>query len=169
MTLIEFNPVDHITVGAVGPPGERIFMLQARRGEEVVTLLVEKEQVVALGRYGLELLSRLGHRFPANPDPNEMTVAEGSDPVFRVSEIAIAYQDPADLILIECRELVEEEEADPARARFWVTQDQLAALGRHGLELAAQGRPVCPYCWQPMDPSGHLCPARNGGARREQP
>ncbi|MGH2812008.1 MAG: DUF3090 family protein, partial [Actinomycetota bacterium] len=32
MKEIEFDPVDGIAVGAVGEPGERTFMIQARQG-----------------------------------------------------------------------------------------------------------------------------------------
>jgi len=41
---------DHFTVGTVGPPGQRVFYLQAREARRIVTLKVEKEQVRALIR-----------------------------------------------------------------------------------------------------------------------
>ena len=46
---MELEHVDRITAGAVGEPGERTFFLQAREGDRLVTILVEKEQV-ELGR-----------------------------------------------------------------------------------------------------------------------
>ncbi|MGH2541112.1 MAG: DUF3090 family protein, partial [Actinomycetota bacterium] len=42
---MELEPVDKITTGAVGEPGERTFFIQARIGERLVTITVEKEQV----------------------------------------------------------------------------------------------------------------------------
>jgi len=31
--------------------------------------------------------------------------------------------------------------------------------------LVAAGRPSCPFCLQPMDASGHICPRANGYRR----
>jgi uncharacterized repeat protein (TIGR03847 family) len=161
---IEFDPVDQITVGAVGEPGERTFMIQARRGVDTTTLVLEKAQVVALARETFELLSRVG--FPERSETQEAEeLDETHEPMWRVGTIAIAYEEERDLIMVECRELVPEEEEMGERARFWVTRSQFVGLGRRGLEVAAQGRPTCPYCWQPMDPSGHFCVATNGHGR----
>ena len=33
---------DHFTAGAVGPPGQRVFYLQAREADTLVTLKCEK-------------------------------------------------------------------------------------------------------------------------------
>ena len=44
----------------------------------------------------------------------------------------------------------------PAMAR------QFAARCR---QVIAAGRPICPFCAQPMNPGGHLCPRANGYRR----
>ena len=31
--------------------------------------------------------------------------------------------------------------------------------------LVAAGRPPCPFCLQPLDPNGHVCPRANGYRR----
>ncbi len=54
--VFELNPVTHITVGAVGQPGQRTFFLQASQGFETVSLKLEKEQVYALARAVEEIL-----------------------------------------------------------------------------------------------------------------
>jgi hypothetical protein len=56
----ELDAPDHFTAGAIGPPGERVFYLQARQGGALVTLKCEKEHVRALGRYLGSTLSKLG-------------------------------------------------------------------------------------------------------------
>ena len=166
MSEIEFDPVDEMTVGASGEPGSRVFMLQARRGAETVTVILEKTQAIALSRQTFDLLTRIGwpdrSETPDPPDLDEMQA-----PLWRVGTIAIAYDEERDLVMVECRELVEEED-DGSRARFWLTRPQFLALGRKGLEVAAQGRPTCPYCWQPIDADGHFCIATNGHGRREE-
>src|SRR3989442_1478364 len=60
MTSMDLDPVDRITAGAVGPPGERTFYLQARSGDDVATFLVEKQQVQLLSASILEILARVG-------------------------------------------------------------------------------------------------------------
>jgi len=42
---MDLGIVDRITADAVGEPGMRTFYLQARAGAELVTVIVEKEQV----------------------------------------------------------------------------------------------------------------------------
>lgn len=163
---IEFDPCDHITVGAVGPPGQRTFYLQARRGEQVVSLVVEKDHVVAIGQGANQLLTQVGYPEPLMQwDEESMALAEALEPAFRVGAISMSYVEDRDLVLIECRELVPEGEAeagDPSSARLWINRAQLEALGKHGLAVAARGRPTCPMCGVPMDPSGHRCFAMNG-------
>lgn len=161
---LELDPVDRITVGAVGLPGQRTFYLQARQGTALVTLLFEKAHVIALARGSEEILTRVG--FPEPPmtwDAQTMSLEEPLDPAFRVGSMAIGFVEERDLILLECRELVVEgEPEDPATSRFWLSRAQMRALGEHGMALAAQGRPLCPLCGSPMDAGGHFCVASNG-------
>ncbi|MGH2705965.1 MAG: DUF3090 family protein [Actinomycetota bacterium] len=161
----ELDPVDRITVGAVGARGSRTFYLQARQGLEVVTLVLEKEHVIALGRTGEELLTRIGlPEPPLELSAEGMGLQEPLDPAFRVGSMAMGFVEERDLVLLECHELGDEE-ADRATARFWLTKGQLGALGEHGLSVAAQGRPQCQLCGLPLDPEGHDCMARNGHPR----
>jgi uncharacterized repeat protein (TIGR03847 family) len=39
------------------------------------------------------------------------------------------------------------------------------AFVRRALAVVAAGRPDCPFCGQPMDPEGHICPRANGYRR----
>lgn len=175
MSDIELHSVDHITVGAVGPPGGRIFMIQARSSDAVVTVVVEKEQVVTLSRGAYVLLTQVGYPEPVlEPDPEAMAIDEEQEPVFRTRAITLGYAQETDMVLLECEELPEidpsefdefseTDELSTRSARFWISRAQLAALGVHGLSVVAGGRPICPYCWRPMDdPSAHVCRAMNG-------
>ena len=68
---MDLKPVVHITSGAVGPPGKRVFYLQARKGEQVVTLIVEKTQLESLAIGVEHFLEDLQERFP------DLSVATG--------------------------------------------------------------------------------------------
>ena len=157
----EYDGVDRITFGALGPPGRRTFYLQAHQGLDKITLVVEKDHVVALGEGTQEIFSSSG--YPAESiewDADSMALEEPVEPAFRVATIAIGYAEDRDLVLIECRARPDDEPGPSAR--FWITKAQLEALSAYGLIVAAQGRPICPLCRVPMDPEGHQCFATNG-------
>ena len=46
-------------------------------------------------------------------------------------------------------------------ARIYATRLQVRAMAAKGAEAVAAGRPLCPLCDMPMDPSGHRCPRWN--------
>lgn len=54
-----------------------------------------------------------------------------------------------------------DEEAEGYVARIYATRPQVRAMAAKGAEAVAAGRPLCPLCDMPMDPSGHRCPRWN--------
>lgn len=164
---LDLNPVSHITTGAVGPPGKRVFYLQARKDEELVTLLVEKHQVQSLAIGLEEFLAELQRRLPDLPeasadyDNEQMALEEPLDPRFRVGQIGLGYDEDSDRLVLVARELLDEQ-AESEVVRFWCTRSQLRAMCYWGLEVAGRGRPICGNCGEPRDPEGHFCPKSNG-------
>jgi uncharacterized repeat protein (TIGR03847 family) len=108
--VIELDPVDRITADAVGEPGERSFFLQARKGTELVTLLVEKQQVQLLAASVVEILARVGKETGEGPDEDQMGLEEPIEPAWRVGRLSIGYEEERDLLLLEVAELLPEEE-----------------------------------------------------------
>ena len=168
---IELDPVTRITAGAVGEPGERTFYLQARDGDTLVSLLMEKQQVAMLSLHVDELLDRIGGApdadDPAVPDPSSLDLEEPVSPTFRVGQIGLGYDEARDLVLLQCDEFVPEDDepvaaSDPAQVRFWTTRGQAYALARRGEREVAAGRPTCRMCGEPLEPEGHFCPRSNG-------
>ncbi|MCL5027275.1 MAG: DUF3090 domain-containing protein [Chloroflexi bacterium] len=167
---IDFRPITHITVDAIGQPGNRVFYVQGWQGERNITLIVEKVQIQLLA-VGLEkFLAEIQEKSPALPPApadyveEEMHIGLPVDPLFRVGELGLGYDTDQDLVILIARELLEED-ADPQQARevrFWCTRSQMRAMCRWGLELVSRGRPNCPQCGEPMDPEGHFCPRKNG-------
>jgi uncharacterized repeat protein (TIGR03847 family) len=170
--LYEFDPVTHITTGFIGQPGKRVFYLQAHKGPDVVTLIIEKQQIEALA-YGIEqFLVELKDKLPglpeASPDfaPGQMALEVPLDPVFRVGQLGLGYDQDRDLLVIVAQEIVAEgrDPEEVSVARFFATRSQMRALSLHGLTIVRQGRPLCGNCGQPIDPEGHFCPRSNGHA-----
>lgn len=167
MSSFELPEPDWVTVGTVGPPGQRTFYLQARQADRVITLKLEKQQVAALSSLLTELMADL----PAAID-SPAVPAELAEPVlaeWAVGGMQLAYDESADKIVLLAEEVPggdEEEEpaedASTAVARLMITRAQATALIAKGLELVNAGRATCPLCGYPMDPAGHSCPRTNG-------
>src|SRR5919197_229782 len=113
--LIELDPVERITAGAVGPPGERVFYLQGRKGDQLVSLLVEKQQVQLLAASVVEILARVGKETGQGPPEEEMALDEPIVAEWRAGRLSIGYDEERDLLMLEAEELLDEtgEEEDP--------------------------------------------------------
>lgn len=167
---MELDPVDKITAGTVGEPGQRTFFLQARAEGRLVTIAVEKEQVELLSSSILEILATVDLETGDGPPEDELELETPIEPLWKAGRLSIGYSEERDLMLLEMEELVpepeDEQEAEdapePARLRVWASREQMLALSRHGAAVAARGRPRCQFCGNPMDPEGHMCPAMNG-------
>jgi uncharacterized repeat protein (TIGR03847 family) len=186
---MELGPVDRITTDAVGEPGQRTFYLQARAGGDLVTVVVEKEQVVLLSQSVLELLADVTLETGALDDA-DLALEEPIDPRFRAGRLSIGYDPDQDRFLLEITEYDPNEDEEDEQAgvepgeepeeealirsltealaddretiRLWASREQMLALSRHGAEVAERGRPTCRFCGNPIDPEGHVCPATNG-------
>ncbi len=148
---IELNPVDFITVGTIGPKGQRIFHLQGGQGRQLVSLIIEKEQAWALSEAIRELLDDLDKRYPAPGVPVEsggidMDLREPIEPVFRVAQMGLGYDEDQDMIILVAQEaVVVDEETDPSLiepgvVRMWCNRDQMRLLSNHALEVVKSGR-----------------------------
>jgi uncharacterized repeat protein (TIGR03847 family) len=162
----DFDDPEVFTAGTVGPPGERVFYLQARQGAVLATLKAEKEQVRALAEY----LGRLLAERPAAPDEDDLALVEPFTPAWVVGSIGVGYDQAADRVMIEVEELVEEEENEGATsretgaARVRLSRSQAAAFVKRAAALIEAGRAPCPICGRPINPAGHVCPRSNGHA-----
>ena len=110
--MIELDPVDRITADAIGDPGERTFYLQARKNDQLVTILLEKQQVQLLAASIVEILSRVGKETGEGPAEEAMGLEEPLLPEWRAGRLAIGYQEERDLVLLELEEVVPGEDED---------------------------------------------------------
>lgn len=166
---IELNPVSHMTIGTVGPPGQRIFYLQGSRGIQTISLVIEKEQAIVLANSFNALLEELEKRYP-RPSTKiddtvwlDMRLREPVEPLFRVGNMGVGYNEDSDQVVLVTYELVpEDEEIEPDVVSFWATRTQIKTVIQHVAEVVRAGRPICGNCGRPIDQDGHFCPNRNG-------
>jgi uncharacterized repeat protein (TIGR03847 family) len=159
-----FDPPERFVTGTVGEPGQRTFFLQARDGGRVVSVALEKVQVAVLADRLGALLLELDRRgiAPAGAEP------------FRAGALTLGWDGDAERVLVEARaesedgepidpdEDDEEDEDGPDLLRVRMTADAARSFVERAVRVVASGRPPCPLCGQPLDPTGHLCPRRNG-------
>jgi uncharacterized repeat protein (TIGR03847 family) len=200
--VYSFDRPDRFIAGALGVPGQRTFFIQATKGNQQISVGLEKTQVAVLAERIASLLLALkeggvaiGDELPG-PAPN---LAEPVVEQFRVGTMSLGWDGEAGRVVIEAREIGEadiddepdadadeEEETESAedtdeegvelgslaadmddpRDVVRVELEPQAALrfASGALEVVRAGRPPCPLCGAPLDPTGHFCVRRNGHA-----
>ncbi|MEI7646526.1 MAG: DUF3090 family protein [Chloroflexales bacterium] len=163
---IDLDSVQRLTAGAVGPRGQRAFYVQVRRGNRLISLTAEKEQVRALADAVGRLLDSLAEKNPRLLTSDDMLITDMSleepiEPEFRIGQMGLGYDAERDMVVLLVQS-VTDDDAEPLRARFSASRPQMRALSSHAAQVVAAGRPVCGNCGRPIDPSGHFCPQRNG-------
>lgn len=185
MTLHVFDPPDRFVAGSVGPPGGRTFFLQASAEGRVVTVSVEKEQVKLLGESLVEMLDQVagadGDAEAAEPFVDNAPLDTPFDDDFRVQRLSVAWDDEAGRVVLEAHDrpdpeelaaLQADEDADlpwgslpPQSVRVVLAPGAARAFAQRCASSLEGGRPSCPFCGQPLDPAGHVCPRANGYRR----
>jgi uncharacterized repeat protein (TIGR03847 family) len=170
--LFVFDEPDRFVAGAVGEPGSRAFYLQARQRGAVVTIGLEKPQVAALAQRIGELLTAVGQ--PLGREAASPMVRDTSEPMvelFRVGVLALGWDPESSSLMVEARPINEEggypevKDDDPEGPDLLRVRLSSAEAGQFATAAAAlvqAGRPACPFCGEPLDPTGHFCVRMNG-------
>ncbi len=154
----DLSAPDRIIVGTVGPVGDRLFLLQCRQGPTLLTLKMEKQQVAVVADY----LARIVRgQEAADQLPDDLELEEPADPAWAVGTIGVSYDDVDNRVILVIEELVPDDETG-AIARLSISREQAASFARQATTLVESGRPPCPLCGSPLDPTGHECPRTNG-------
>jgi uncharacterized repeat protein (TIGR03847 family) len=183
-----YDSPDRFVAGTVGQPGERTFFLQAREGDRITSVACEKQQVSVLAEHLDRVLNEV-HKRSIGDVPPASSMARDTEPLdapiteeFRVGTMTIAWDPTIRRIVIELFSNVdvdeesEDQPPEPApQADDEINADEVfvvkitASYARdfvaRAQALVAAGRPACPFCLQPIDPQGHICPRANGYRR----
>lgn len=183
-----FDPPERCVAGSVGPPGQRTFFLQASGGGRVVTASLEKEQVRLLGESLAELLDEVGGEAGSEESAQAfLDKAPLDTPIeddFRVQRLSVAWEGDRRRVVLEAHDrpdledLLELEEAadeggaelpwsglPPQSLQVVMEPGPARAFALRCTSAIEGGRPSCPFCGQPLDPAGHICPRANGYRR----
>lgn len=153
MNYVFSNP-DRVMVGVRGEVGSRLFLLQAREGKRFVIVKCEKQQLGALAEWLSEVITEIGR--PGHL-PDDLSLEPEYEFDFAVGDIAVAIDDESKSIEVTFESFEGDDELVLTLTKEWA-----GALAIAITRLIEAGRPPCPLCGGPLDPSGHDCPRTNG-------
>jgi uncharacterized repeat protein (TIGR03847 family) len=172
--LFIFDDPDRFLAGAIGSPGEREFFLQARQGQAVVSLGIEKVQVAALAARLEDLLEAVEAPRTAVPEPADDDLEQPVVEFFRVGAMALAWDPSDEAVVIEAQrptedgdyvEVADDDEDGPDLLRVRLAAGAARMFVRSAQALVDAGRPACPFCGEPLDPIGHFCARTTGNGQ----
>ncbi len=164
--LFIFDDPDRFVAGTVGGPGERSFYLQARKGGAVVSVGLEKTQAAVLADRLAQMLDALEGAGVDPPIGDPMPLDEPIVESFRVGAMALAWDAGHGTVVVEAQPLAEDGEYHeapdddpdgPDLLRVRLSADGARSLVDRLLHLVGAGRPSCPFCGMPLEPTGHFC------------
>jgi uncharacterized repeat protein (TIGR03847 family) len=171
--IFVFEAPDRFVTGTVGEPGERTFFVQARKGDVLVSVALEKVQVAALATRMAELLTAVdeggeeAETAPEDAAPLDEPLVE----MFRVGAMALAWDPDSRTLVIEARDASEQgeypdvpDDAEEGPDLLRVRIDAAAARSfvRRSAAIVAAARPARAGGGPPRAPPGALCVTRHG-------
>ncbi len=188
-----FEQPDRFVVGTVGEPGQRTFFLQAKDGDRLTSVALEKQQVSILAERVDELLDEAlrssggDAAIPAvapvgigDKDPLEQPIVEE----FRVGTITLSWDNDAAQVILELFPMSDDDvvvstddpdESEEVTVEVEVTAGEVLIVRlepgyarsfvRRAQSVVSAGRAPCTFCGNPLDPEGHVCPRANGFRR----
>jgi uncharacterized repeat protein (TIGR03847 family) len=156
--------VDRFAGGAIGQPGDRVFLLEVEADGVTTAYALEKIQVAALAQQAQVQLRQSGLLGSGSAlDPGG--VHADTNVGFRVGGLHLAFDDIAGTVTV----VIHSRDGADAPVECEMTHAQLDAFAREALVVVSAGRPECPRCGLAMDPDGHNCPRSNGDLRGHRP
>jgi len=165
-----FSKPDRCVAGTIGQPGERAFYIQVRSENRIVSVALEKAQVLAIATRLEQMVAEVRKTNPLILiEPLAKDDAPLDTPVdeeFQVGAISLAWDEKEQLMCFELFEVEDDEsEVEISVLEVNITLSMAIAFVNRSKALVNAGRTPCPFCGIPIDPRGHLCPRANGYRR----
>ncbi len=181
-----YDPPERFVAGTVGEPGQRTFFLQARSGSRVTSVALEKQQVLVLATRIDELLDEVMNTGATGTVPAVAPLdLEDADPLeqpideeFRAGTMTLSWDTTDERIVVEVFPFTEESVVSPDQPEEEIEEPEpeemlvvrlpaglARAFSKRAQAVVSAGRQPCPFCGNPLDPEGHLCPRANGFKR----
>lgn len=159
---MDYPDVTGFVADAIGPPGERTFLLQFHGSWGRHTYLLEKGQVAALVAGTAQLEKEVDYTLG---DVSRPPLLMDEVPKFRVGQLGLGWDDASQEVVMTVESVNDGDES----ATYRMPLEHLIAGARQGHEAVSAGRPRCERCGLAMDPEGHACPTTNGDLRNHRP
>lgn len=166
---LEFDWPDRAVVGTIGLPGARTFYLQVRSGKDVVSIVLEKQQSALLAEKIDEILDQLitvdGNPFSV-PESTPLELVDNGQletvhEQFRTGVLSLGWDPTTAQLVIEAYPITDDDDESPDEdGEMLVVRLPVGAaraFATRTREIVGAGRPLCPFCAQPIDPDGHIC------------
>ncbi len=123
--IFVFDEPDRFVAGTIGPPGQRVFFLQAVEGRRVTSVSLEKVQVALLADRVAAIVAELQERGVAGvegiaaepvPGDDERPLDEPLRDAFRAGTLTISWDGEESEVTIEARSQMEDEDVNEESA-----------------------------------------------------
>ena len=164
--MYEFSHPDRVVVGALGPVGERSFVIQVRQGEHLVAVGIQREAALSIARRIDSLLREatalgwLGQ--PPETDPELGPLDAPVEVLFNVGAIGWALDTRRGAIQLEFYPDDQDVQDVAALVQVWLYPGVARQFAARTRIIVATTDPSCPFCSQPVHATGHICPRSNG-------
>ena len=165
-----FEDPDRFIAGTVGEPGERAFFIQAKLGQRLTSVALEKAQVQAIAARLEVMVAEVRKsdpliaviKLPVDDSPLDSPI----DAQFQVGAISLSWKDETQRICVELYELEDDEEDFNGEIlEVNISVGVALSFSARSKAVVNAGRLPCPFCSIPINPRGHLCPRANGYRR----
>ncbi|HJO82611.1 MAG: DUF3090 family protein [SAR202 cluster bacterium] len=162
----EFTNVSSLRSESIGEPGNRTFRVVVNSESSSASIWLEKEQLFQLALAIQQIVANLPEDRETDTDaPTDQEADPLTSLDFKATKLVLGHDGARNLFILDAHD---PDDDDVAIIRMWANEEQVHAFSEEAMLVCAAGRPHCPLCGWPMDPSGHRCARTNGAADLSQ-
>lgn len=162
---LELGPVVAVEAEAIGVPGQRRFRIRAMNQQGAIgTIWLEKEQLNAVGDALETTLRDASYRHRprlADDDDAPAVLPLGTGLEIQAAQLSLGLnRDTNQVVLAAADGQPGDDDLTAITCDFDFYRAHL--LREQITSVVSSGRPLCPLCTAPMEPTGHVCVRTNG-------